>query len=168
MAFAGKLAPAGSVATAQSRPGFSTKSCELPELEDELLEELELDELDELEVDELELEDELLLELPEEELLEEELELDELAPEEEGSPPQATNVEKRTNGIAQLPKLVILLFMLVTKCIELILLFGAQALVFALFHMHFGLLIRDNSLNKFSVNSPRLDHIFTRSMINNI
>lgn len=102
LALAGKLAPAGSAATVQSRPGFSTKSCEPPELDDELLEELELDdELEELEEElELELEEELLelLEV-DDELLEEELELelDEL----ESTPPQAAKAEDKTRGAAK-------------------------------------------------------------------
>lgn len=90
---------------------------ELLELDDELLEleeELE-DEL--LELDEEE--DELVEEVELEEELDEELELDELELDGVTSPLQATNVEKRTNGVAHLPKLVILFFMLVTKCIEL-------------------------------------------------
>lgn len=104
MALAGKLAPAGSAATVQSRPGFSTKSCDPPELDDELLEELELDD----ELEELELEEELELALEEEllellevddELLEEELELelDEL----ESTPLQAAKAEDKTRGAAK-------------------------------------------------------------------
>ncbi len=93
-AFAGKLAPAGRAATAQSRPGFSTKSLEPLELEDELLEELELDDellLDLPELDEELLEDELLdEELLDEELLEEEL-LEEELEEDSYSPPQPDN-----------------------------------------------------------------------------
>jgi hypothetical protein len=99
-AFAGREAPAGSDATGQSTPGFSTNSSAEPD--EELLlvdDELELEEV--LLVELLELEDEVL-EL-DDDVLDVELELDEL---ELGvvPPPHATSADERTSGATHRPQ----------------------------------------------------------------